>query len=92
LERIMATIERMTIVVPGPMAAQIRSAVTAGEYASASEVVRDAMRLWSGRRELRRDEILALRQAWDEGKDSGNAGPLDMRQIMSEARSQKAHD
>jgi len=43
----MANIERMTIVVPEPMAAKIRAAVAAGDYASTSEVVRDAMRLWS---------------------------------------------
>jgi hypothetical protein len=34
-------------------------------------------------------EIEALRQKWDEGKASGMAGSLDMRQIINEARSEK---
>lgn len=40
-----AQIERMTVVFPEPMVAQIRAAVAAGEYASTSEAVRDAVRL-----------------------------------------------
>lgn len=85
-----ANIERMTIVVPEPMAAKIRAAIAAGEYASTSEVVRDAMRLWSDRREFRQEELAALRHAWDAGKKSGNAGPLDMKAIIGEARAEKA--
>ena len=69
----MSDIERMTIVVPGPMAAKIRAAVAAGDYASTSEVFRDAMRLWSDRRAFRREELEALRSAWDAGKASGVA-------------------
>ena len=53
----MGAYERMTVVVPDQMAAKIHAAVEAGEYASASEVVRDAMRLWSERREFRQEEI-----------------------------------
>ncbi len=86
----MSDIERMTVVVPGPMAARIRAAVATGDYASTSEVVRDAMRLWSERREFRREELEALRSAWDAGKASGNAGPLDMPSIIAEARAELA--
>ncbi|MEG3179692.1 ribbon-helix-helix domain-containing protein [Sphingomonas sp. LT1P40] len=84
----MADIERLTIVVTEPMAAKIRAAIAAGDYASTSEVVRDAMRLWSDRREFRRDELEVLREAWDSGKASGVAGPLDMKSIIREARSE----
>ncbi len=82
----MSDIERLTIVVTAPMAAKIRAAVAAGDYASTSEVVRDAVRLWSDRREFRRDELEVLREAWDSGKASGTAGPLDMKSIIHEAR------
>lgn len=82
----MAEIERLTIVVTEPMAVKIRAAIAAGDYASTSEVVRDAMRLWSDRREFRRDELDVLRHAWDAGKASGTAGPLDMKSILQEAR------
>ncbi len=81
----MSKLERMTIVLSEPMAAEIRAAVEAGEYATVSEVVRDGMRLWSLRQELRQKEIERLRQAWDEGIASGIAGPFDMDQILAEA-------
>jgi len=42
----MADIERLSIALPAPMAAIVRRAVEDGEYASASEVIRDALRLW----------------------------------------------
>ncbi len=84
----MSDIERMTIAVPAPMASKIKAAVASGDYASTSEVVRDAMRLWNERRELRQEEREALRNAWDAGKASGLAGPLDMLSLMAEARSE----
>jgi antitoxin ParD1/3/4 len=86
----MSNIERMTVVIPAPMAAKIRAAVATGDYASTSEVVRDAMRLWSDRREFRQEELEALRHAWNAGKASGVAGPLDMKSIIGEARSEQA--
>jgi len=86
----MANIERMTVVFPEPMAARIREAVEAGEYATTSEAVRDAVRLWSSRRDLRERDVEALRRAWDEGKASGPAGKLSMAEIIAEARLEKA--
>jgi antitoxin ParD1/3/4 len=86
----MANIERMTVVFPEPMAARIRQAVKAGEYATTSEAVRDAVRLWSNRRDLRERDFEALGQAFDEGKASGPAGKLDIAEIIAEARLEKA--
>lgn len=77
---------RMTVVVPEPMAEKIHAAIAAGEYASASEVVRDAMRLWTERRAFRAEELRVLRDAWDRGKASGIAGPLDVKAIIAEAK------
>ena len=67
----MGEYSRMTIVVPEPMAESIQAAIAAGEYASASEVVRDAMRLWNERRAFRAEELRVLRDAWSRGKASG---------------------
>ncbi len=86
----MAKIERMTIVFPEPMADDIRLAVEEGEYASISEVVRDAMRSWQGRRQLRAEEIARLREAWDRGKASGEPVPYDMDEIIAGARKRYA--
>lgn len=81
----MANIERMTVVFPEPMAANIRAAVEAGEYATTSEAVRDAVRLWTDKRGQRTRDIEMMRRAWDAGKASGSAGPLDMKSLIAEA-------
>lgn len=82
----MASLERMTVAIPEPMAAQIRAAVEAGEYVSTDEAVRDAVRLWSDRRRLRDLETEHLQKAWDAGKASGRHGPLDFDALRREAR------
>lgn len=84
----MAEIERLSVALPAPMADAVRRAVDAGEYASASEVIRDALRLWESRRHLRERDIEIVRQRWDEGKASGRAGPLDIKRIVTEERAQ----
>jgi antitoxin ParD1/3/4 len=87
----MAEIERLSIALPEPMAATVRRAVEAGEYASASEVIRDALRLWEARRQLRDRDLEVLRQRWDEGKASGRAGPLDVQRLIAEERAKREH-
>jgi antitoxin ParD1/3/4 len=83
----MAEIERLSVALPAPpMADRIRRAVADGEYASTSEVVRDALRLWESRRHLREHDVRVVRSRWDDGKASGRAGPLDMKRVLSEAR------
>jgi antitoxin ParD1/3/4 len=82
----MAEIERLSIALPTPMADAVRRAVNAGEYASTSEVIRDALRLWESRRQLRERDVEIVRQRWDEGKASGRAGPLDVKRIIAEER------
>lgn len=82
----MAGIERLSIALPAPMADAVRRAVDAGEYASTSEVIRDALRLWESRRSLRERDIEIVRQRWDEGKAGGRAGPLDVKRIVAEER------
>jgi antitoxin ParD1/3/4 len=82
----LADIERLSIALPAPMADAVRKAVDAGEYASASEVIRDALRLWEARRHLRARDVDVLRRRWDEGKASGRAGPLDIKRLIAEER------
>jgi antitoxin ParD1/3/4 len=82
----MAETERLSIALPAPMAASVRQAVEAGEYASTSEVIRDALRLWESRRSLRERDVEVLRRRWDEGKASGVSGRLDVPAIIAEER------
>lgn len=79
---------RMTVVFPEPMAALLRDAVEAGDYASTSEAVRDAVRLWSERRESQ--SLARLQGAWDAGKASGRHGTLDFEALRGEGRTRLA--
>ncbi len=65
----MSTIERMTITMPSDMAAEIKAAVAAGDYASTSEVVRDALRDWTHKRQLQQNGIAELRALWHEARE-----------------------
>jgi len=86
----MAQIERVTIALPEPMAASVRAAVEAGEYASTSEVFRDALRLWEARRELRARDVEELRRRWDAGKASGQAGEIEIRDLIADEKTKRA--
>lgn len=53
----------------------IKQQIESGRYASASEVIRDALRLLEERQEFREAQIKSLRQRLQEGKDSGPGVP-----------------
>jgi antitoxin ParD1/3/4 len=82
----MAGTERFEIVLPSPVADAVRRAIETGEYASASDVVSDALQLWSSQRQLDDYNLDVLRRRWDEGKASGCAGPLDIKRLIAEER------
>ena len=56
----------------------MKALVSSGRYASASEVVRDGLRLLEEREKLREAKLSALRADIREGLESGSCGPLDM--------------
>ncbi len=55
----------------------IRQQIESGRYSSASEVVRDALRLLEEQEELREAQIKNLRQQLQEGRQSGTGIPAD---------------
>ncbi len=57
----MGAIERLTITLPGDMAGLVKGAVDEGDYASSSEVIREALRDWKLKRELRRHQLAELK-------------------------------
>jgi antitoxin ParD1/3/4 len=67
----------------------VRDLVKSGRYASASEVLRDGLRLLEEREEQREAKLAALREAIREGMESGPAVPLDMVDVISEAKAVK---
>ena len=73
----MAEIERMTITLPADMATIVKGAVEGGDYASSSEVVREALRDWKMKRALQMNELASLKSDIDRGltRDDGRRLP-----------------
>ena len=52
----------------------VRGAVEAGEFASTSEVVRDALRDWTLKRNLRQQGMEELRRVWQQATQDSTPG------------------
>ena len=70
----MSTVERMTITLTAEMAQLVKGAVSGGEYASSSEIVREALRDWRHKKELQAQALQALRADVGAGLDDVAAG------------------
>ncbi len=68
----------------------VRDLVASGRYASASEVMRDGLRLVEEREQTRAAKLDALRRDIREGLDSGPSEPHDMDSVKTEARRRRA--
>lgn len=84
------TMRPLTISLSPQQLARLSKAVESGAYASNSEVVRDALRLWEQREELRELEIARLKQAYEEGLASGEAEELSLDDLLSRFRAKAA--
>ena len=82
----MANVEKLSLALTADMVAMLREAVESGEYASTSEVVREALREWKNRRGLRGDAADEIRRLWEEGRASGPGRLGDIDAIKREAR------
>ncbi len=67
----MSKIEKISVALPSEMVAAIRAAVESGDYATNSDVMRDALRDWRMRRRVEEIEIEEMRRMVQEGIDSG---------------------
>ncbi|MEC4817089.1 MAG: type II toxin-antitoxin system ParD family antitoxin [Scytonema sp. PMC 1069.18] len=82
----MPNVEKISIALTPEMAAFVRDAVESGEYASSSEVIREALRDWKQKRLVQEQQISELRRLWQEGIDSGPGQYGDIEAIKQEAR------
>ena len=82
----MASVEKLSVALTNEQVSALKATVDAGEYATTSEIVREAVRDWQLKRELRQEDIKRLRQMWDEGVASGSAGKQNMKKLRKEAR------
>jgi antitoxin ParD1/3/4 len=85
----MAEIERMTITLPSDMAAIVKGAVEGGDYASSSEVVREALRDWKTKHALQLQELASLKADIDRGLTDlaeGRVQEFDSTRIIERGR------
>jgi antitoxin ParD1/3/4 len=85
----MSDLERLTITLPADMAGLIRGAVDGGDYASSSEVIREALRDWKMKRQLRLGQLAELKADIDRGLADVAEGRLtqfDSRRIIARGR------
>ena len=82
----MPNVEKVSVALTPEMAAIVRKAVENGEYASSSEVVREALRDWNRKRVLQEKGIEEIRRLWDEGLESGPGRFAGIEDIKAEAR------
>ncbi|MBZ9696774.1 type II toxin-antitoxin system ParD family antitoxin [Mesorhizobium sp. CO1-1-7] len=69
----------LTISLTPQQVARLQSAVEGGGYASNSEIVREALRLWEQREQLRALELDQLKRAYADGMASGN--PVEVEPV-----------
>jgi antitoxin ParD1/3/4 len=86
----MPDVHKVSIALTGEQVGALKAAVETGEYATTSEIVREAIRDWQFKRELRQEDLRHLRQLWDQGKASGAAAPIDFEAARIEARQRLA--
>jgi antitoxin ParD1/3/4 len=72
----MRTVEKLSVTLPRELAEKVRGKVATGEYASQSEIIRAALRLWQDREELKERKLADLREKIDRSLEDPNP-PLD---------------
>jgi antitoxin ParD1/3/4 len=83
------SIERLTITMPAELAAVVKDAVEGGDYASTSEVIREALRDWKTKRALRLQEFESLRADINQGfadVAAGRVTEFDTTRIVERGR------
>ena len=82
----MPDIQKVSVALTGEQVIAIKTAVETGEYATTSEIIREAIRDWQFKRELRQEDVKRLRKLWKQGKASGPSQPLQFDELRREAR------
>jgi antitoxin ParD1/3/4 len=67
----LSNVQKVSVALTTEMVAMLKDAVDGGDYTSASEVVREALRAWKSRRAAHEQEVGELQTLWAEGLASG---------------------
>ena len=82
----MSKAKKMDVVLAPEIAAAVEEAVSSGEYASASEVIADALLEWQINRAGEGLSVEELRRLVQEGIDSGPGREISINEIKEEVR------
>ena len=86
----MTTVKKLSVSLTPEMVDEVRIAVNSGDYASSSEVIREALRDWRRKRAIQDQEIKELRGLWRTGLESSNGEYGSMEEIKQAARKRLA--
>ena len=70
----MSDVERITVTLTSEIAQTVRAAVSTGDYASSSEIVREALRDWKHKRSLQQRDLAELRNDIEAGLEDVKTG------------------
>jgi len=79
----------LTISLTAKQSARLQSAIEGGAYASSSEIVRDALRLWEQREELRALELEHLKRTYAEGMASGKPVEIEPAEFLRSLKAER---
>ena len=82
----MGKVEKISIALTDEMLTSVKAAVASGDYASSSEVVREALREWKSRRAREQALIAEVRELVREADASGYEPHDGMEAIKREGR------
>ena len=83
----MPALETIHIALSPELADMVRQAVASGEYASTSEVIRDALCDWRSKQASLEQPVDAVRRFWEAGIASGPGRFEDFEALAAEAES-----
>ena len=84
------TVRTMTISLSPQQASVIEAAVETGAYASNSEVLRDALRLWEQREQVKQLELARLKREYEAGIASGPGREVTADALLGEFKKKAA--
>ncbi|MEP7350013.1 MAG: type II toxin-antitoxin system ParD family antitoxin [Sphingorhabdus sp.] len=87
----MANIERVTFTLPSKLATIVKDAVESGEYASSSEVIREALRDWISKHDADQRALAELREMINEGMEGEGRPAADVfADLMASLKNKRA--
>jgi antitoxin ParD1/3/4 len=86
----MGKVQKISVALPKTMTDMVNRAVKSGQYASASEVVREALRDWSQYEKAKAEALATMRAQIQDGINSGPGEEWDVGKLKAELHAEFA--